>query len=98
MPDVAATIPGGRVIDVEPGSALDTALRASEADGSVLEIAHGGRRYQLVPLKYDDEGDEVAWRRAFQARVLALRNAQNPLGITTAELIREARAENDGEQ
>jgi len=41
--------------------------------------------------------EERAFRKALVARTLARRNEQEPLGVTSAELIREARAEAYGD-
>lgn len=62
-----------------------------------------------IASAYDEESDrltiqfpefteeERAFRKALMERTLARRNQQPPLGITTAELIREARAEAYGD-
>ncbi len=42
-------------------------------------------------------GEERAFRKALAERTLAHRDQQQPLGITTAELIHEARAEAYGD-
>lgn len=84
-------------IIVSPGTDLDVALTEAEAAGGSIELAHGGRIYQLVPAT--SRIDETEWERrgVLMERALAVRAKQQPLGITTAELIREIRAERYGE-
>lgn len=64
----------------------------------------------LPPMSADEAEDRTEWtawgqisgkerarRKVLMERTLAHRNEQDPIGITTAELIREARAERYGE-
>ncbi|MGI8552342.1 MAG: hypothetical protein ACR2PL_16380 [Dehalococcoidia bacterium] len=83
-------------IEVEPGSELDRALAHVEATRGQVELLHGQRSYKLVRLPGPFTEEERARRVALMEQTLADRNRQQPLGITTAELIREGRGEADG--
>jgi len=84
-------------IEVTAGSELDAALAKAEMAGESVELVHGGRRYRIVPAGKVLTPADLARRREIGRRALAARAKQKPLGITTAELIREARAERYGE-
>jgi hypothetical protein len=88
-----------RRVTVEPDTELDRALRAAESSGESVELVHGARRYLLRPDQVGDPitEEERATRRAIMERALANRARQAPLGISTAELIREMRTERYGE-
>lgn len=86
-------------VSVERGSELDRTLTQAEDAGDSIELVHGARTYllQLVSAGGVLSDEERAWRKALVERTLALRNSQPPLGISTAELIRETCAERYGE-
>ncbi len=82
----------GTQIVVTPGSDLDATLSRLEAEGGFVELVHGESRYQLVPITGDIDVRR-AWRRLLAARTRAFRDRQPPLGLTTAQLVREARGD-----
>lgn len=84
-----------RRLEVRPGSDLDVALSEAEAAGAPLELVHGDETYWLVPTTAPIEELDRAGRKALVAHTRARRDRQKPLGITTAQLIREGRGEND---
>ena len=79
-----------------PGSDLARMLTEAEAQSALVELVHGERSYWLVPYSAKGDDFELAWRRSLVDRTLAHRNEQQPLGITTAQLIREGRGESSG--
>lgn len=88
---------GARRIEVTAESDLDAEFSDAEYRNQLIELVHGDKRYQLVPLDGDTFDAEKAWRTALMARAWAIRDQQEPLGMTTAQLVREAREELDGE-
>jgi hypothetical protein len=84
---------GSREITVPEGSERDAALRDAQCHGEEIELVPSGLRYQLVPLFGDTESAQRAWRSALAARSQAIRDSLEPLGMTTAELVRERRGE-----
>lgn len=88
-----------RRIDIRSGSELDRALTQAENAGEAVELVHSDRIYllQLVGAGGQISDEERARRTALVERTLANRNRQAPLGISTAELIREMRKERYGE-
>lgn len=95
MPKTKIGAVDSEVVEVQPQSPLDCALRSAASTGAIVEIVHGRQRYHLVPVTGDIDDARRAWRGALMARTLAHRDAQPPLGITTAQLIRESRGETD---
>ena len=79
--------------EVHAGSDLDRALTAAEGEGRVLEIIHGAAVYCIVPASAPIEETDRAWGRALALHTFAVRDRQEPLDITTAQLIRQARSE-----
>jgi hypothetical protein len=89
---------GARVIEIPEGSDAGAAFADAEYRNQLIELVHGGRRYQLIPLDGDVEDVEKAWRTAMMARAWAIRDTQEPLGMTTAQLVHESRGENSDDQ
>jgi hypothetical protein len=50
-----------------------------------------------IPPSVPPSPEEIERRRALAAKVLALREEIGPIGISTAELIRQVREEEDGD-
>jgi hypothetical protein len=88
---------GARVIEIPEGSDAGAEFADAEYRNQLIELVHGERRYQLIPLDGDTEDVEKAWRTAMMARAWDIRDAQEPLGMTTAQLVRESRGEMDDE-
>jgi hypothetical protein len=86
-----------RRVEINAGSDLEEALANAEASGDTIELVHNGRTYRLVPIGTPLDPAERARRDDLVARTLVARNRQRPLGISTAELIREVRSERYGE-
>lgn len=84
-------------IRVEPSSELGRAVLDAEERGDTIRLNIGTRSFVLEPESDGTVEGEIAVRRALMKRTLANRDRQQPLGITTAQLIREARAERFGE-
>jgi hypothetical protein len=83
-----------KCVNVPIGSALERALDEAEAAGMQIQLVRGDRRYLLQPLPSRSlTSEEKTRRRALTERALAIRDQQEPLGVTTAELVREARGD-----
>ena len=78
---------------IPPESEIARIISEAEAEGHGIELVCGESRYQLVPITGGIEDVEIGWRRVMAARARAIRDRQQPLGITTAQLVREARGE-----
>lgn len=86
-----------RLYLVEPGTDLDRALLEVEAGRESLELVHGRWRFHVVPTAGPAADPDLEFRRRLAAEMDRLRASQEPLGMSTADLIREVRDEWDKE-
>ncbi|MGI8552344.1 MAG: hypothetical protein ACR2PL_16390 [Dehalococcoidia bacterium] len=83
--------------EVKSGTEPERMLNQLEWAGGELELAHGEELYRVTRIANQDSPSERARREELRKEALAIRGQQEPLGITTAELIREARGERQGD-